>query len=242
MVDGAVRVLGSVAVVMADGREVALPSASQRRLVAILALAGGDVVRAECLAERMGVSSGALRTIVSRVRARIGADAICGTAGGYRLSCGSDADRFVALLRPDASMGEAERLEAALALWHGATVEEFRDEPWAQAAAARLDELRRVAVEDLAEVRISEGHSGSAVAEIAAQVAEQPLRDRSRALLMAALAADGRQTEALRAYEDYRSMLAREFGTEPSGHVRDVERAILTGWSGPRAASGAAGR
>lgn len=230
MVDGAVRVLGSVAVVMADGREVALPSASQRRLLAILALAGGDVVRADCLAERMGVSSGALRTIVSRVRTRVGADAVVGTAGGYRLTCGSDAERFVSLLRSDPDRGGIERLEAALGLWHGAAVEEFRDEPWAQAAVARLDELRRVAVEDLAELLIADGRCGAAVAELAAQVADQPLRDRSRALLMEALAADGRQTEALRAFEDYRAMLAREFGTEPSGHVREVERSILTEW------------
>ncbi|TML18458.1 MAG: hypothetical protein E6G39_03195, partial [Actinobacteria bacterium] len=57
-----------------------------------------------------------------------------------------------------------------------------------------------------------------------------PLRDRARGLLMEALAGEGRQVEALRAFQQYRSFLAEEVGTEPSVEVREIEQRIATSW------------
>jgi hypothetical protein len=42
-------------------------------------------------------------------------------------------------------------LDDALSCWHGEAIDEFRHEPWAETEAARLDELRAIAVEDRAE-------------------------------------------------------------------------------------------
>src|SRR5436305_693943 len=60
-----VRVLGPVQVVTSSGAVVDLPSVSQRRLLAVLALHARTSVRAEWLAETVGVSPGELRTTVS---------------------------------------------------------------------------------------------------------------------------------------------------------------------------------
>ena len=48
---------------------------------------------------------------------------------------------------------------------------------------------------------------------------------------MEALAADGRQAEALRVFQDYRKQLADEIGTEPSVDVRAIEQWIATDWT-----------
>jgi hypothetical protein len=77
--------LGPVAIVGPDG-VVDLPSASQRRLLAALALHAPQPVRTEWLAWVLGVSNGALRKIVTRLRTGIGPDAIVTTATGYRLT------------------------------------------------------------------------------------------------------------------------------------------------------------
>ena len=47
---------------------------------------------------------------------------------------------------------------------------------------------------------------------------------------MRTLAAQGRQTEALRAYQEYRHYLGEEIGTEPSSELRDLEARIAAGW------------
>ena len=71
---------------------------------------------------------------------------------------------------------------------------------------------------------------GEAVASLEAHIAANPLRDRPRGLLIQALASEGRQAEALRAYQAYRRFLADEIGTEPSALVRSIERRVAAGW------------
>ena len=72
----AVGLLGTVRAFSGDGSAIELPSASQRRLLGILALHTPRRLRAEWLSEELGISAGALRTTVSRLRASIGADAL----------------------------------------------------------------------------------------------------------------------------------------------------------------------
>ena len=49
---------------------------------------------------------------------------------------------------------------------------------------------------------------------------------------MRALAGSGRQAEALRAFQTYRTFLAEEVGTEPSAELVEIERRVATGWNG----------
>ena len=232
---GIVRILGPVQVVLSSGRIVELPSSSQRRLLAVLALHARSPVRAEWLADALGVSQGALRTTVSRLRKVLGDTALQTTSTGYRLDVDVDAEMFCREIAGAAvGIEGAAALEAALARWVGTALEEFANEEWAAAEVARLTELHASATEDLAAAFIAASRWRDAVALLEAHVGTYPLRDRPRGLLMEALAADGRQADALRVFQDYRKLLADEIGTEPSVEVRAIEQRIATDWtSGP---------
>ncbi len=234
-----VQLLGPVRVVGADGVGVVLPSASQRRLVAVLALRAGTVRRAQ-LADLLGVSDGALRATVSRVRRLIGDGAIITDADGYRLDAISDVRRFSELVgRTDlAGGGRLTELDRAIELWRGDALEEFRHEVWAAPDVARLDEQRAAAIEDRAELLIAHNRGAEAIAQLTTHITSVPLRERPRGLLMLALARQGRQAEALRVFQDYRSYLASVTGTEPSPAARSIERDIAAGRIGPWAAEG----
>lgn len=230
-------VLGPVTFTGDDGRRADLSTVGQRRLLAALATTGGSTVRAELLGETVCLRGSALRTAVSRLRARIGDDAITTDGSGYRLDVTIDAALFEELLsKSSVGVDRLADLDAALALWNGAAFDEFRHESWAQAEATRLDELRVVAQEDRAELLIGLGRSGEAVSSLGALVAEHPYRDRMRGLLLQALACEGRQADALRAYQDYRSFLVDEAGTEPSQTVRSIDRRIASPSSDERRA------
>ncbi|MEO7572638.1 MAG: BTAD domain-containing putative transcriptional regulator [Acidimicrobiales bacterium] len=225
-----IRLLGAVGFVTERGEVVKLPSPAQRRLLAALALASGATQRTEYLSDALEVSAGSLRTTVSRLRSRIGENMIRTDTAGYRITCAIDATMFTDLLveRPD-HVDRLVAVEDALALWHGEALDEFSHEAWAAPEVARLDELRALAVEDRAELLISRSRAGEAVAALEALVAANPLRDRPRGLLVQALATSGRQAEALRAYQSYRTYLAEETGTAPSAAVQSIERRVAAG-------------
>ena len=229
MVGREVRVLGPVAVVVPDG-VVDIPSASQRRLLAALALHAPHPVRSEWLAWVLGVSNGALRKIVTRLRATVGPDVIVTTATGYRLAVPVDA--WVALDELDRAAGDPETIHSALDRWVGPALDEFRDEAWASGEATRLAEVRSTAVEDLAEALIDQGRSNEAVAILELHILADEFRDRPRGLMMRALAAAGRPTESLRSFQRYRSFLGEQAGTEPAQELRRIEQAIARGWDG----------
>ena len=120
-------------------------SAGQRRLLA--AIAGSGTARAEFLGETLVLSGSALRTALSRLRARIGDEVITTDASGYRLAADIDAARSEQLPVTCATgVARLNDLDAALALWNGEALDEFSHEQWAQVETARLEELARVAV------------------------------------------------------------------------------------------------
>ena len=230
-----IRILGSVQMIDQHGRAHDVASATQRRLLAFLALRAGETVRSEVLSEHLDLSAGALRTMVSRVRRTIGEHAVVTTSVGYRFEARVDANLFTQLLSE--ARTSPDRLVAydrALALWRGEVLDEFRHECWAMGAVARLDGLRSGVVEDRVSELISRGRFDDAIASLETHIAENPLRDRPRGQLMEALAADGRQTDALRAYQRYRLFLAEEAGTEPSAEVQELERRIVRGVTAKR--------
>ena len=228
-----VRVLGGVHPLTDAGVVVDLPSASQRRLLAILALHSPRRLRSEWLADVLGISSGALRTSISRLRTAIGAEVLQTASTGYALATEVDALQFcAAVVGAAASADRLQALEHALSLWTGPALEEFRGEEWADGEIARLTEMHAGTVDDCAEELIAARRSADAVALLEAQIARYPYRDASRGLLIRALASAGRQADALRAYQQYRSFLIDELGTEPSPEVVRIERRVATNWDG----------
>ena len=228
-----VRLLGGVHAVAVDGSAIDLPSASQRRLLAILALNSPRRLRSEWLADILGISPGALRMSVSRLRTAIGRAVLQTASTGYSVVTDVDVLQFCEAVAGVASADDRMRgLERALGLWTGPALEEFSGEEWAHGEIARLTELRAGTVDDYAEELISARRSADAVAVLEAQVARHPYRDSSRGLLIRALASAGRQGDALRAFQQYRSVLIEELGTEPSPDVVRIERRVATSWDG----------
>jgi predicted ATPase/DNA-binding SARP family transcriptional activator len=225
------KVLGAISVVDADGRRVTLASQAQRRLLALLSLSAHTIVRPVVLEEHLGLSAGALRTSISRLRRVVGPEVLVHESAGYELRASVDAADFERLVS-EAFVADAERarscLERAVALWEGPAYDEFADEPWAEIEAQRLGELRSSAVEELALLLIDADEPTKAIAALLPLIQAQPYRDLPRALLMRALNTAGRRTEALRQFQEYRRVLQEEIGTEPSAFLVELDRAIAS--------------
>ena len=121
----------------------------------------------------------------------------------------------------------ADALRAGLALWRGAAYAEFGDEEWARPEVQRLDELRLVAHELLADADLACGRSSEVAARLEALTVEHPLRESFQAKLMLALYRSGRQVDALRAYQTHRQVLSEELGLEPAPELAELEARIL---------------
>ena len=236
-------VLGPVRVVR-DGRELELGGPKPRAVLALLLLAAGRVVPAEYLAEalwRGAPPPGAaktLRSYVSRLHSLLGPDAgLAGRGGGYALGVAPDqldADRFerlvgaarVALGRGEAAAA-ASGFGEALALWRGRALADVAEVEPLALEAARLEELRVVAVEGRIEADIERGLAAEVTGELEQLVAEHPVRERLWRLLVLALYRAERQADALAAYRRARQLLAEELGIEPGEELRQLEEAVL---------------
>jgi predicted ATPase/DNA-binding SARP family transcriptional activator len=238
------RILGPLEV-GDDAAPVAIPGAKERALLADLLVAAGRVVSADRLVEDLwgdhppANPANALQGRVSALRRALGPAAVmlATRPPGYALEVDPervDAARFqrlVAEARQAAAAdpaGAVRLLAAALGLWRGPALAEFADQPWAQAEAARLEELRIAALEARAELVLQAGGHAGLVGELEGLVAAHPHRERLRELLMLALYRAGRQADALGLYQQTRAVLAEELGIDPSPQLQRLHQAILT--------------
>ncbi len=233
------RVLGPLEV-LDEGREVPLERQRLRAVLAFLLLHANERVPADRLIDEIWgpeppkSASASLQNHVSQLRKLVGRDVLPPEAGGYVLRVDPerfDLARFRRLVadarRATEPSARAGQLAAALALWRGPPLEDLTFETFAQPEIRRLEEERLEVLELRIEADIDCGRGAGLVGELEALVAQQPLRERLRALLMRALYAAGRQADALDAYRDARRMLSDELGLEPSDELRALERAIL---------------
>jgi len=225
------QILGQVQILRGDD-VVDLPSASQRRLLAALAIHAPRPVRSEWLCGVLDVTPGALRQSVARLRRVAGTQVLRTCATGYQLDATVDAT--LAETEFGQAANDPANLSSVLDRWDGPSIAEFANESWAVGAAGRLDELRASIVESLAESLIDHNRVDEAIGVLEAHTTDHPFRDHPRGLLIRALAAAGRRTEALRAYSTYQRLLADEVGLEPSTAVREIERRVVSGWDGRR--------
>ncbi|MEQ4299856.1 BTAD domain-containing putative transcriptional regulator [Plantactinospora sp. B6F1] len=120
------------------------------------------------------------------------------------------------------------RLEQALGLWRGAAFEGIpHTSGLLVATAQRLEEQRLAAVEELFDARLGLGRHTEAIAELQGWIVQHPLRERLWEQLMLALYRDGRQADALAAYQRLRRRLVEEIGVEPSQPLRTLQGRIL---------------
>ena len=166
-----VCVLGAVCGMTPGGSIIDVPSASQRRLLGLLAVHAPRPLRAEWLADVLGVTPGALRTTVARLRTTIGQATLRTSSTGYALLGDVDATRFCsAVANADRATDSLGALEVALALWTGPVLEEFQGEEWARAETARLTEIHAATVDDYVDQLLSARRAADAVAAAEGQI------------------------------------------------------------------------
>jgi DNA-binding SARP family transcriptional activator len=234
------RILGPLDV-LDDGEPIKLPGPKQRSVLALLALHGNEVVSSDRLIDELwpgeAPESGAaaLQASVSRLRKSLGEGAglLETVAPGYVLHLGEQAldlhrfERLVAGAEGEEPAAAAEKLREALALWRGPPLADFAYEPFAQAAIGRLEELRLLALERRIDADLQAGRDAELVPELESLVAQQPLREGLRRMLMLALYRAGRQADALDSYQSARRALVDGLGIEPGPALQELEKAIL---------------
>uniref|UniRef100_UPI001BDD9819 ATP-binding protein n=1 Tax=Pseudonocardia lacus TaxID=2835865 RepID=UPI001BDD9819 len=97
----------------------------------------------------------------------------------------------------------------------------------APAAATRLAHGSMEAVVDLAVAELALGRAEPAATRLTGLLAEHPVHERAAALLMDALAAQGRQGEALAVHARVREALADALGVDPGTALRDRHLRLL---------------
>ncbi|MGY1745486.1 BTAD domain-containing putative transcriptional regulator [Blastococcus sp. SYSU D00695] len=243
------RVLGSVGATR-DGVPLELGGWRQRSVLARLLVAAGRVVPVEVLiadlwhAETPPSAMSSLQAHVSHLRRTLEPDRPPRTAArvlvtsppGYALRPDADSvDAAVAvrlLDEGDRLVGSdpaaaGERYGAALELWQGPPYADYADEPWARPEAARLEELRLIAVERRAAAALAVPSGRDPLLGLRAHVAEHPLREEGWRLLALGLYRAGRQGDALAALREARARLAEELGTDPGPALRALEADVL---------------
>jgi predicted ATPase/DNA-binding SARP family transcriptional activator len=233
--------LGPLLVLGDDGGPVGLGGEGERALLTMLLLNANRVVSAARLMEALWgedpppTAVNALQAHVSRLRKKLAGpagakDRLAGSPAGYRLEVGPgelDLGRFEELtlaVGPPAELAAA--LAEALGLWRGPALAGVSSDALV-GEAARLEEVRMVALERRIEADLALGRHQVLVPELEALVHDHPLREALRGQLMVALYRTGRQADALAVYRQGRAVLAEELGIDPGPALQALEVAIL---------------
>ena len=238
------RILGPLEAEV-GGQLLPLRGRRQRSLLALLLLSANEVVPDDRLLEDLwgdeppASGRAALRVRISQLRKALGeaGAALLTRPPGYVLHVEPDRidarlfERLAGTGREQLGAGSADlaamTLREALGLWRGPALADVAYESFAQAEIARLEELRRTAIEDRIDADLALGRHAEVVGELEALVAAEPLRERLRGQLMLALYRSGRQADALAAYRDARQVLVDELGIEPGRALAELEAAVL---------------
>ena len=233
--------------VVRDGTELAggeIGSRKSRTLLKLLAVERPGLVPVDRIVEvlwpneRPTAPEQNVATLVSRLRAVLGADLIQGGRTGYRLAEGPgivvDLDRAARLC--DQAEGKL-ATAAALALAAAERAHELLsagtaigDEPyadWADPAREQVRELLRRVRLAAAEAALAIGDPRLAAGYAEAAMAADPLDEAVHRWYMSASVAAGEQAKALGAYEALRQRLGRELGADPAPQTRELHLAIL---------------
>ena len=125
----------------------------------------------------------------------------------------------------DADVDAAGLYGAALGRWAGEPLADFADQTWATVEAARLTQLRLVALTERAQLLLTLGRPADVIADLDPVVGADPTQETLAGLLMTALYQSGRQADALEVYARTRNVLDDELGLEPSAALRALHQA-----------------
>jgi DNA-binding SARP family transcriptional activator len=235
------RILGSFEVQGTDGA-LDVRGAKRRGLLACLVVHAGQPMSTDRLVDDLwgdSGSDGAARTVqtyVSQLRKLLQGQAasLVTRPGGYALEIDSadvDAYRFEqAATAAGTEPAPGRRLaliDEALELWRGPPLGEFAGAGWADREATRLEALHLQALQHRCDSLMDLNRAAEAVAGLEPLVRANPLNERLWAQLMLALYRNGRQADALGAYQQARRHLVDELGIEPGPQLAQLELRIL---------------
>ncbi|MFE2531350.1 BTAD domain-containing putative transcriptional regulator [Streptomyces sp. NPDC059371] len=242
------RVLGTVRAFRGDA-ELAVGPPQQVAVLAALLLRAGHAVSFDDLVDALWETAlpksaaTTIRTYVWRLRRLLEGDPstpdkLLSAADGYRLAVSDSAvdawhaeslAQQTARLRGEGHLHEAEETAGrALSLWQG---EALAGVPGPFAARRRdgLEELKVTLQVERLDLTVRLGRFQAALPGLSELTAAHPLRERPHALLMRALYATGRQSEALAVHDRVRRHLAEELGVSPGQELAEEYTRILSG-------------
>lgn len=241
-----ISVLGPISCEL-DSEVVDLGPRRQRAVLARLVAGRGRVVSTDRLIDDLWngepppkalaglqVQVSNLRRVIEPSRPpRAPATVLVSEQPGYALRLprsGVDVWEFEALV----TVGDAEdpasrldELDGALRMWRGDPYGACSAESWAQPEVARLQDVRRSAVEQWASLAVDHGRAAEVAQVLAAECDDQPAREEYFRLLSLAQYRLGRQADALATLRRLRSYLADELGVDPGPPIQQLERDIL---------------
>jgi DNA-binding SARP family transcriptional activator len=244
------RILGPLEVVARD-RVLELGRPKQRAVLAILLLNADRVVAVDRLIEQLWdgapppQATASLQAYIYNLRrllepgraARTPPRVLRSQPPGYRLAVASedmDAARFQALAAEGhrlLEVGEYRRaadvLAQGLGLWRGPVLADLGEERFVQGERDRLEESRLTALEDRITADLELGHHTEVATELEALVGAHPFRERLHGLRMIGLYRNGRQADALHAYQAVSRLLREDLGVDPSPWLQQLHTAVL---------------
>jgi DNA-binding SARP family transcriptional activator/DNA-binding XRE family transcriptional regulator len=190
-------------------------------------------------------SDAMIQVQVSRIRRLLGLGQVPGDGGflawngsGYRLGLDGawidvrEFDELTAQAGQAAAAGDVaaacQCYERALRLWRGQTLEGLED-LLSHPAVIALNRRYAAVVLKYAATADRAGLAANAVEHVAALAAREPLDEQAQAQFMLALAATGRQAEALRVYQETMTRLDSDLGLRPGPELAAAHLAVLRG-------------
>jgi DNA-binding SARP family transcriptional activator len=247
-----VKILGSFEV-LRDGVLITPRAAKPRRVLALLAVCGNSVVRADQIIEELWEdrpplsATTTLQTYIYQLRkhlhsgrppAATSQSPLRTCPGGYMLSLPPDAldsSRFERLAergRAEIDAGDVETaartFRQALEVWRGPVLSDIGIGPILHGEAVRLSEARKTVLEQRIDAELELGCHQELIGELSGAVAEQPTHEGFWAKLMLALYRAGRRSDALASFQQARNALASELGLEPSHELQRLHLAVLS--------------
>ncbi|RSM37930.1 tetratricopeptide repeat protein [Amycolatopsis balhimycina DSM 5908] len=233
------RLLGAVEADI-GGQPVELGPVRQRCLFVTFLVEANHILPVDRLADRVWEGAqpnlATLYSYVSRLRHALATAegvAIVRRSGGYVLTVDPetvDLHRFRRLVQVARQTRDADQAAAgyseALALWRDRAFSGL-DTPWINQLRATLDAERHAARLERNDLMLGLGRHTDVLADITALAAEHPLDERLACQLVLALYRTGRRADALRAYQDIRSLLLEELGLDTGPELRQLHQLVL---------------
>ena len=224
-----VCLLGGFSVRMASGALDLAPGC--QRLLAFLGL-GARRFRRSTVAGTLWPDSSevrahaSLRSTLARLqRARGGvvdaSSTEIGLADAVTVDFDGAREAAYALLRPPTRPVDADAGRVLVDLLSTDLLPGWYDD-WVLLETESWRQLRLHALEVLSHSLAAAGHFGDATLAALAAVTADPLRESAHAALITVHLAEGNRSEALRSYAQYRTLLARALGIEPTRKLRDL--------------------